>query len=259
MFLTGYVYDIVGVRYTLCLATFFAGFGLMFYPLGAPHLWILVTGVCLFRLGADLIGANTLIIDYVEKKSRAKALSFSFMGVCAGVVLSNLVLVHFTRDLDPLITWSIMSGMMIAFSITMFLTLSEPKNRVKREDAEKPVLKKIWELTINILKAVKKNPNLLIGWIMNVLVSGPILILEMYYYNWLKSFQPKDGSGPFPDSDTFMNYYELQSTLGSVFALVLLFFAGSVIDKINFRIILPVTLLMRAGIFYMVSIITNPV
>ena len=68
----------------------------MLYPLGAPHLWILVTGGSLFGLGLDLIGANTLVVDYVEKKDRVKALSLSMMGVCAGVILSNQVLLEFT-------------------------------------------------------------------------------------------------------------------------------------------------------------------
>jgi MFS family permease len=66
MFFTGYVYDIIGVRYTLFIATLFAGGSLMLYPLGAPHLWILVTGSSLFGIGLDLIGSNTLIIDFVE-------------------------------------------------------------------------------------------------------------------------------------------------------------------------------------------------
>ena len=131
MFLTGYVYDICGVKWTLFTGTFFAGASLMLYPLGAPHLWILVTGGSLFGLGLDLIGANTLVVDYVEKKDRGKALSLSMMGVCAGVILSNQVLLEFTRDLDPLLAWAIMAGMMVAFSISMLLTLSEPQNRQK--------------------------------------------------------------------------------------------------------------------------------
>jgi hypothetical protein len=121
------------------------------------------------------------------------------MGVCAGVIISNQVLLHFTRDLTPLLAWTIMSGVMLAFSISMLMTLSEPKDREKSIDRSKPVYRKIWDLTIGILKAVKKNPNLLIGWIMNVLISGPILIFELYFMSWLQAWCPDDGSGPFPD------------------------------------------------------------
>lgn len=56
MFLCGYVYDIVGVRYTLSLACFLGGAGLMLYPLGAPNFTILIAGSCLFGIGEDLIG-----------------------------------------------------------------------------------------------------------------------------------------------------------------------------------------------------------
>jgi len=73
----------------------------------------------------------------------------------------------------------------VAFSISMLLTISEPKDRVKKEDLKKPFLRKVLDLTINIFKAVLKNPNLLIGWIMEVFISGPIIILEIYLYMWL--------------------------------------------------------------------------
>jgi len=103
MFLVGYVYDIFGVKYSLFVGTLFAGASLMLYPLGAPHIWILITGGCLFGIGEDIIADNTLIVDFVEVKDRGKALSFSFMGVCLGVILGNKVLIHFTRDLVPLL------------------------------------------------------------------------------------------------------------------------------------------------------------
>jgi hypothetical protein len=44
MFLTGYVYDIFGVKWALFFGTFISAASLMLYPLGAPHLWILYTG-----------------------------------------------------------------------------------------------------------------------------------------------------------------------------------------------------------------------
>ena len=121
----------------------------------------------------------------MEVKDRGKALSFSFMGVCLGVILSNMVLVHFTRDLDPLLSWSIMAGMMIAFAISMFLTLNEPLDPEKPVNQDKPLLTKIKDLSINILKGVKENPNLLIGWIMNVIIGGPMDVLITYFFSWL--------------------------------------------------------------------------
>ena len=205
MFLTGYIYDICGVKWALFIGTFFSGASLMCYPLGAPHLWILVTGGCLFSIGLDIIGGNTLIIDYVEQKDRGKATSFSFMGVCFGVVLSNQVLLHYTRDLDPILSWGIMALMMVAFSISMLMTLSEPNEKKKKEEK---LVKKICNLTITIFKAVKENPNILIGWIMNVLISGPILIFELYFMSWLQAWCPDDGTGPFKDFDHLMDYYE---------------------------------------------------
>lgn len=133
MFITGYVYDIVGVRWTLAIATFFSGASLMLYPLGAPHLWLLYTGGCLFGIGLDLIGGSTLIIDFVETKDRGKAVTLGMMGVCAGVILSNQVLVHLTFDLDPILSWGIMAGMMVLFSLSMFMTIDEPKDRITKE------------------------------------------------------------------------------------------------------------------------------
>jgi len=259
MFTTGYAYDIFGVKWALFIGTFFSGASLMLYPLGAPHLWILYTGGCLFGIGLDIVAANTLIIDYVEVKSRGKALSFSFMGVCFGSVLSSLVLLKFTIKLDPLFSWAIMSGVMVVFSISMLLTASEPRDRFKKEDAGKPILRKIWDLTKGIGKAVKKNPNLLIGWIMSNLIEGPIMIFETYIFAWLEAFCPDDGSGPFSNFDDVYNYYEFTSALGSILAFFVLFFAGSVADKVNFKVFMPITLLLRAGVYYATFNITNPV
>lgn len=92
------------------------------------------------------------------------------MGVCLGVILSNQILVHFTRDLDPLLAWAIMAGMMILFALSMFMTLDEPKDKERMVNSDKSFLTKVKELSINILKGVKKNPNLLIGWIMNIII-----------------------------------------------------------------------------------------
>jgi len=38
-----------------------------------------------------------------------------------------------------------------------------------------------------------------------------------------------------------------------------LYFAGSIIDRVDFRIIMPIAILFRAGVFYMVYTIQNPV
>lgn len=107
--------------------------------------------------------------------------------------------------------------------------------------------------------AMKKRPNLLIGWIMNVLVQGPIMIFELYFFSWLQAWCPDDGTGPFPDQDTMMNYYELQSTLGSICAFFVLYVVGTFVDKIHFRVMLPITLIMRACVYYLVFTIKDPV
>lgn len=82
-----------------------------------------------------------------------------------------------------------------------------------------------------------------------------MIILEVYLMSWLNALNKK---GLFPTKDDMYNYYSLQGTLGCVFAFVFLGFFGFLIDKVSVKITLPLSFLVRAGVFYMCYTIENP-
>ena len=69
---------------------------------------------------------NPLLQDYVEKDSRGKAGGFQFMGVAAGIIFSQAVVIQLTKGVDYMASYSIISGGMILFAIIIFYMISEP-------------------------------------------------------------------------------------------------------------------------------------
>jgi MFS family permease len=142
-------------------------------------------------------------MDYVIKADRGKAYGYTVMGVCIGVLLSLNALYAFTRKLDPLISWSIMGSLYVFIGIICIICIREPVDIEKKESS---VLQQMKDLTVNVCKAIKKNPNLLIGWFLLTLFSSPKIIFEVYLISWLES---EVKNGHFPDEDSKAHYYQL--------------------------------------------------
>jgi MFS family permease len=51
----------------------------------------------------------------------------------------------------------------------------------------------------------------------------------------------------------------MQGTLGNIFAIILMIPVGFFIDRISVKIMLPIVFTIRAGVYFLVSTITNPV
>ena len=118
---SGYIYDIFGRRWTIFWATFLGGLSLNIIPRGAPNEWMFIAGTSLFNLLICPLQASPLIIDYVAKESIGTAISFGMIGLSLGVICTLLVVFEFTKDLDPLYSWGVMSALLI---ISAFVNLA---------------------------------------------------------------------------------------------------------------------------------------
>jgi hypothetical protein len=78
-------------------------------------------------LFADPIVNNPLVLDYVVKEDRGAAVSLTLMGLSLGVILSLSVLFEVLKDLDPSVSWTIMSVMFISLGIVLLFILKEPE------------------------------------------------------------------------------------------------------------------------------------
>lgn len=124
------------------------------------------------------------------------------MGVSLGVIVSLNGLFYFIKDMDPLVGWGIMGGLYILFAFILLAIIREPVDIEKKTDG---ICTQIKDLSIGICKAVGKNPNLLIGWIIAMLAGMPMMILEVYLMSWLNSLN-KDNL--FPTKDDMYQFYQ---------------------------------------------------
>jgi len=130
---SGYLYDIYGRKIILFISFFFCGVSMIGYPLSAPSkTWFLVS-TCFFFTFMSPIGDNPLIMDYVCKESRGRAISIGIMGVSLGIVLSLNVIFKYTVEINPLISWGIMGVILCAFAISLLFIVQEPKNFKENE------------------------------------------------------------------------------------------------------------------------------
>ena len=125
-----------------------------------------------------------MILDYVCEESQGTAISFGLMGLSIGIITSLNVLFEFTKDLDPIYSWSAISILSILFAFVLAFMISEP-NRKKINDKKEPVITQMKMLTVKLFEATKNNPNLLIGWLFLIPANAPMSILTIYLISWL--------------------------------------------------------------------------
>lgn len=177
------------------------------------------------------------------------------MGLSLGVIGSLSVLFQFSKNLDPMISWGLMSFIQICFGISILYIVKEPDNFEKKDNT--PILKKIWSLTRQTVVATKENVNLFVCFCFIPFVAGPMIILEVYIMSWLIGFYDKD-NGPIYDMDKVYDLYQLQGILGCGLAFFLLGFFGKLADSLPVKIVLPASFLFRAFIFFLVYRIKDP-
>jgi hypothetical protein len=80
----------------------------------------------MFNIFISPLSNTPLIQDYAEKESYGKAQALSMMGLSLGVIFSLSVLFEYTKNLDPQISWGILSMSMVIFGLFMLFMIEEP-------------------------------------------------------------------------------------------------------------------------------------
>lgn len=124
---SGYIYDIVGRKYTLLACFLFSSASSFVIPFTSPYLysWFLIIRI-FFGVSQVSIYANPLINDYVEKEYRGRAHAIQNFGITIGSLISTGILFNFTSDLDPRLSFSIVALLNLVFGISIFLMVKEP-------------------------------------------------------------------------------------------------------------------------------------
>ena len=122
-FASGYIFDIFGRRNTLSILFIISGCMFVIFPLVAPDKDVYYVVACLFTLMITPINNNPLVQDYVQVESRGTAVSLSMMGLALGIIVSLSVLFQLTKNLDPVVSWGIMTVIQVSFGIGVFFMI----------------------------------------------------------------------------------------------------------------------------------------
>lgn len=87
-FLSGYIFDIFGRKYTLTLLFVLSGCMFVIFPYVSPNETLYYTCACVYTLFVTPINSNPLIQDYIQVESRGAAVGMSMMGLTLGVIVS---------------------------------------------------------------------------------------------------------------------------------------------------------------------------
>ena len=75
--------------------------------------------------------------------------------------------------------------------------------------------------------------------------------------SWLMGFYNED-EGPIYDINSVYKLYQLQGIVGSTVAFLCVGFIGKISDKVSIKITLPISLLFRALIFFLMTRVEHP-
>ena len=90
--IAGYLYDLFGRKALLTIYFLGIAFGLFFLPRSAPNVPALVTIRATIQLFLSTIISHPLVIDYVKKESRGRAIALTALGVLVGELFGVAVL-----------------------------------------------------------------------------------------------------------------------------------------------------------------------
>ena len=96
----GYFYDLIGRRKILIPCAYACGLTLALVPLTAPNITLLTVARVVVALLINTIGVSPLVMDYVKRDSRGRAMILLFTGM-ALAELSVAVLLQTTAKLPP--------------------------------------------------------------------------------------------------------------------------------------------------------------
>ena len=137
--ISGYLYDLIG-RKILLLIYFTASAGLLYLlPRTAPSIVYLVVDRALLQSVLVSAISHPLLIDYVKKESRGKAIALTTLGGMVGEALGMAVLFGCTKELEPKHAFFIASLVIFGVSLPFMCIVKEPvikHKRIASQDSE---------------------------------------------------------------------------------------------------------------------------
>lgn len=87
--------------------------------------------------------------------------------------------------------------------------------------------------------------------------GGPMVIFEIYIMSWLNGFQNSETGPIYTDNDKML-LYQYQGIAGCLGSFILLYFVGTLTDKISAKVTLPISFLIRGSVFCIAYFVEDP-
>lgn len=141
----GYLYDLFSRKALITIYFFFLAGLLFLLPRTAPNVPFLVCVRALIQLFGSICLSHPLIMDYVKKESRGKAIALASLGVMSGEVFGMAVLFGYSKQMEAnqafFITSIVIFVMAIPFVyIVTDLEIKQKKVIVNTEGLDQPLL-----------------------------------------------------------------------------------------------------------------------
>jgi len=127
MLMSGFVFDILGRKWTLILCQIFGACITILFPLVAPSkIGFIVLRIIFQCIFVPIIG-NPLVIDYVIVQGRGKATAMQNQGALAGNLLSVAALFTLTKNMkNYYFSFGIMAGIQLMAASILYCGVKEP-------------------------------------------------------------------------------------------------------------------------------------
>ena len=126
LFFTSYAFEIIGRKITLFLSYFSTAILFYLMPRTSPSMTQLIAVRCLIGVSMAPPTAHPLIVDYIHKKSRGRAIASTGIGLVVGEVFAMGVLYNLTRHLSFNSAFNIASLMILGFSFFFLYSIKDP-------------------------------------------------------------------------------------------------------------------------------------
>ena len=130
----GYIFEILGRRWTLFLSYFSTSLLFFVIPYAPPSFALLVICRCLIGVTMSAPLANPLIPDYIIKSSRARAIALCGVGAVLGEVFSMGVLFNLTKSMTFQNAFLVAGFFVMFCSFIILALIKDPNMKNLRKD-----------------------------------------------------------------------------------------------------------------------------
>lgn len=191
----GIIYDMFGRRPTVCGLLVLGGVATMGMPFSEHSEGLFIALRTFLQVSLICLMANTLINDYVILEHRGKATAFMESGVTLGNIFSIGVIFTITDNWvnqnKIKMTFLVLGGMQILWSIIMFFMVDEPivlDAKEEKRAARKSFCGKIWSLMKQVYKALRADRALFIGILLCSIMKNVVMLQQITYPQWCRAY-----------------------------------------------------------------------